>query len=82
MKYYSVVSNHTPNTQKVLKTSNEAFRQIIAARVTFPTDEELENLSKKCFDQGLANFRQMNGSTPGKYSLVNATVGFHLHHIA
>ena len=65
LKYYSVVSNHTPNTQKVLKTSNEAFRQIIAARVTFPMDEELENLSKKCFDQGLANFRQTNGSTPG-----------------
>jgi hypothetical protein len=82
LKHYSVISNHTPNTQKALKTSNEIFRQVIAAQVTFPTDEELEKLSKKCFNKGLASFRGMNGNAPGKYSLVNATAAFHLHHIA
>ena len=82
LKYYSVLGNHTPNSQKLLKTSNECFCQAVAAQVTFPTDEELEKLSEKCFNKGLATFKESNADAPGKYSLVNATVAIHIHPIA
>jgi len=71
-----------PNSQKHLKISNECFCKAVAAQVTFPTDEELEKLSEKCFNRGLATFKGTNANAPGKYSLVNATVAFHIHHIA
>ena len=82
LKYFSVLSNHTPNSQKLLKISNECFRKAVAGQVTFPTDEELEKLSEKCFDKGLATFKKMDANAPGKYSSVDATVAFHIHHIA
>jgi hypothetical protein len=82
LKFFSVLNNHTPNSQKLLKISNEYFRRAVAAQVTFPTDEELEKLSEKCFNKGLADFKKMDANAPGKYSLVNATVAFHIHHIA